>query len=87
MAHNCFQCSIKKKLLLVHLPQAQILRQIWLKHHYNISLIAAAVNLLRLDDFLAEEKMEKTRISHFVALAPKKVACFGSQQFANGINF
>jgi len=38
------------------------------------SLIAAAVNLFRLDNFLTGEKMEKTRISHFAALAPKKIA-------------
>jgi transposase len=38
------------------------------------SLIAAAVNLLRLDNFVTGEKMEKTRISHFAALAPKKAA-------------
>ena len=38
------------------------------------SLIAAALNLLRLDNFITEEKMEKTRISHFAALAPKKAA-------------
>jgi transposase len=38
------------------------------------SLIAAAINLLRLDNFITGEKMEKTRISHFAALAPKKAA-------------
>lgn len=38
------------------------------------SLIAAVVNLFRLDDFLTGEKMEKTRISHFAALALKKAA-------------
>ncbi len=38
------------------------------------SLIAAAINLLRLDNFITREKMEKTRISHFAALAPKKAA-------------
>ena len=34
-------------------------------------LTAAAINLLRIDDFLIGVKMEKTRISHFAALAPK----------------
>jgi transposase len=38
------------------------------------SLIAAAINLLRLDNFITGEKMEQTRISHFAALAPKKAA-------------
>jgi len=38
------------------------------------SLIAAAINLLRLDSFIIGEKMEQTRISHFAALAPKKAA-------------
>lgn len=38
------------------------------------SLIAAALNLLRLDNFITGEKMEKTRVSHFAALAPKKIA-------------
>jgi Transposase DDE domain len=38
------------------------------------SLIAAAINLLRLDNFIIGEKMEQTRISHFAALAPKKAA-------------
>jgi len=38
------------------------------------SLIAAAINLLRLDNFITGEKMEKTRISHFAALAPKEIA-------------
>jgi transposase len=38
------------------------------------SFIAAALNLLRLDNFLTGEKMEQTRISHFAALAPKKAA-------------
>ena len=38
------------------------------------SLIAAAINLLRLDNFIAGEKMEQTRISHFAALAPKIAA-------------
>ena len=38
------------------------------------SFIAAAVNLLRLDNFITGEKTEQTRISHFAALAPKKAA-------------
>ena len=38
------------------------------------SLVAAALNLLRLDNFLTGEKMEQTRISHFAALAPKEAA-------------
>ena len=38
------------------------------------SLIAAALNLLRLDNFMTGEKLEQTRISHFAALAPKKAA-------------
>jgi transposase len=38
------------------------------------ALIAAAINLLRLDNFITGEKMEQTRISHFTALAPKKAA-------------
>jgi transposase len=38
------------------------------------ALTAAAINLLRLDNFLTGEKMEQTRISHFAALAPKKAA-------------
>jgi hypothetical protein len=38
------------------------------------ALIAAAINLLRLDTFITGEKMEQTRISHFAALAPKKAA-------------
>ena len=38
------------------------------------SLIAAAINLLRLDNFIIGEKMAQTRISHFAALAPKKAA-------------
>jgi transposase len=38
------------------------------------SLTAAAINLLRIDDFLAGAKTAKTRISRFAALAPKKVA-------------
>jgi len=38
------------------------------------SLIAAALNLLRLDNLLTGEKIEQTRISHFAALAPKKAA-------------
>jgi transposase len=38
------------------------------------SLIAAAINLLRIDDFITGVKTEKTRISHFAALAPKEVA-------------
>ena len=38
------------------------------------ALTAAAINLLRLDNFLTGEKMEQTRISHFAALVPKKAA-------------
>jgi transposase len=38
------------------------------------ALIAAAMNLLRLDNFIAGEKTEKTRISHFAALAPREAA-------------
>ena len=37
-------------------------------------LIAAAINLLRLDNFITGGKTEKTRISHFAALAPKEIA-------------
>ena len=36
--------------------------------------LTAAINLLRLDNFITGEKMEQTRISHFAALAPKKAA-------------
>jgi len=50
------------------------------------ALIAAAMNLLRIDNFITGGKMEQTRISHFAALAPKKIASFCSHQFANGIN-
>jgi len=35
---------------------------------------AAAINLIRVDDFLAGAKTEKTRTSRFAALAPEKVA-------------
>ena len=35
---------------------------------------AAALNLLRLDAFLAEKKMAKTRISHFATVAPGALA-------------
>lgn len=44
------------------------LQKVSLQH----SLIAAAINLLRLDNFLTGKEMEKTRISHFAALAPRK---------------
>ncbi len=37
-------------------------------------LTAAAINLIRIDDFLSGAKREKTRISRFAALAPEKVA-------------
>jgi hypothetical protein len=32
------------------------------------------MNLLRIDNFIAGVKTEKTRISHFAALAPKEAA-------------
>lgn len=38
------------------------------------ALIAAAINFIRIDDFLAGAKTEKTRTSRFAALAPKKIA-------------
>jgi hypothetical protein len=38
------------------------------------SLIAAAINFIRMDDFLAGAKTQKTRTSRFAALAPEKVA-------------
>lgn len=38
------------------------------------ALIAAAMNLLRMDNFIAGVKTEKTRKSHFAALAPKQAA-------------
>ncbi len=38
------------------------------------ALTAAALNLLRMDNFLTEAKVEKTRKSHFAALAPKEAA-------------
>jgi len=37
-------------------------------------LTAAAINFIRMDDFLTGAKMEKTRTSRFAALAPEKVA-------------
>ena len=37
-------------------------------------LTAAAINLIRLDDFLIGVETEKTRISRFAALAPKEAA-------------
>jgi transposase len=37
-------------------------------------LTAAAINLIRLDDFLVGVETEKTRISRFAALAPKEAA-------------
>lgn len=37
-------------------------------------LIAAAINLIRVDNFIAGGKTEKTRTSHFAALAPKEAA-------------
>jgi len=37
-------------------------------------LIAAALNLIRVDTFIAGGKTEKTRTSHFAALAPKEAA-------------
>jgi transposase len=37
-------------------------------------LTATAINCIRIDDFLAGAKTEKTRTSHFAALAPEKVA-------------
>jgi transposase len=37
-------------------------------------LTAAAMNFIRMDDFLAGAKTEKTRTSRFAALAPEKVA-------------
>lgn len=38
------------------------------------ALLAAAMNLLRMDNFIVGVKTEKTRKSHFAALAPKEVA-------------
>jgi transposase len=38
------------------------------------SFIAAAINLLRLDNFITGGKTEKTRTSHFAALAPMEAA-------------
>ena len=44
------------------------------KTHLHHFLTAAAINLLRLDDFLIGGETEKTRISRFAALAPKEAA-------------
>ncbi len=44
------------------------------KASFQHALIAAAMNLLRRDNFITGVKMEKTRKSHFAALAPKEVA-------------
>ncbi len=38
------------------------------------ALIAAAINLLRIDNFITGVKTAKTRTSHFAALAPKEAA-------------
>jgi transposase len=38
------------------------------------AFIAAAINLIRIDDFLVEAKTAKTRTSRFAALAPERVA-------------
>jgi Transposase DDE domain len=64
-------------------PHSQGVRSLRLRQTRSIGLrktalqhllTAAAINLIRLDDFLIGVETERTRISRFAALAPKEAA-------------